>query len=338
MFIIYKLITILNLSIHNVEVFMLLSHVVSIKTFGTYFRSRSHDLIPVGVVKELYVYPIKSCKGISVFSFFCHRLGPISGENFDRHFIVICGKTSRFYTARQKPIMVTISCEIRDGILSISWKDKSFVFKKDCAKVNCRLHSGLRADGLDCGDEAAEFFSKAIEESDVRLLMYTEGLFNERTFIPNPAWWNNDVPKRMYNCAYADLAPYMLTTQASLDDLNSKLESDVSNLNFRPVIVIDKCEAWDEDKWLDLQIGAVRLQCFKPCTRCILTTVNPATGTKDGGMQPLKKLRQFRLAPEGRMRDQFKDSPIFGVNAGVDKPGYIHVGQTVYARYKKSPF
>ncbi|VDM63011.1 unnamed protein product [Angiostrongylus costaricensis] len=261
----------------------------------SYFRSRSHDFIPVGVVKELYVYPIKSCKGISVFSFFCHRLGPVFGENFDRYFIVICGKTGR-------------------------------------------LHSGLRTDGLDCGDEAAEFFSKAIEESDVRLLMYTGGLFNERTCIPNPAWWNNNVPKRIDNCAYADLAPYMLTTQASLDDLNSKLESDVSNLNFRPVIVVDKCEAWDEDKWLDLQIGAVRLQCFKPCTRCILTTVNPATGSKDGGMQPLKKLRQFRLAPEGRMRDQFKDSPIFGVNAGVDKPGYIHVGQTVYARYKKSPF
>ncbi|KIH64960.1 MOSC domain protein [Ancylostoma duodenale] len=130
----------------------------------------------------------------------------------------------------------------------------------------------------------------------------------------------------------------MITTQASLDDLNSKLENDVTSLHFRPVIVVDQCAAWDEDKWLDLQIGDVKLQCFKPCTRCVFTTIDPETGTKDSDMQPLKKLRQFRLAPEGPMRQQFKDSPIFGVNAGVDRPGHIHVGQTVYARYKKSAF
>ncbi|KAK5968745.1 MOSC domain-containing protein [Trichostrongylus colubriformis] len=73
-------------------------------------------------------------------------------------------------------------------------------------------------------------------------------------------------------------------------------------------------------------------------SRCILTTVDPSTGTKNSDTQPLKKLREFRLAPEGPMRQQFKDLPIFGVNAAVDQPGYIHVGQTVYARYKKSAF
>ncbi|VDM82997.1 unnamed protein product [Strongylus vulgaris] len=57
--------------------------------------------------------------------------------------------------------------------------------------------------------------------------------------------------------------------------------------------------------------------------RCVLTTVDPQTGKKDDEMQPLKKLRQFRLAPAGPMRQQFKDSPIFGVNAGVDKPVYL---------------
>lgn len=29
---------------------------------------------------------------------------------------------------------------------------------------------------------------------------------------------------------------------------------------------------------------------------------------------------RFRLAPEGPMRNDFRDSPIFGVNAGVDQP------------------
>ncbi|WKY05502.1 hypothetical protein Q1695_006037 [Nippostrongylus brasiliensis] len=112
----------------------------------------------------------------------------------------------------------------------------------------------------------------------------------------------------------------------------------VTTGNFRPVIVIDKCPAWDEDRWLDLQIGETKLQCFKPCNRCVLITVDPVTGVKDNNTQPLRKLREFRLAPEGKLREFFKDSPIFGVSVGVDRPGYIHVGQVVYARYKKSAF
>ncbi|PIO71172.1 MOSC beta barrel domain protein [Teladorsagia circumcincta] len=279
-----------------------------------------------------------------VFSFYCHELGPVAGEHYDRRFIVVDGKSGRFYTARQKPVMVTIECKIQDGILTLTSKDGATA-QVDLAEVSRKkiiktatLHFNLRTDGLDCGDEAAEFFSKVIFEPDARLLMYVDGLFTERTCVTHPDWWNNNVPKRKDNCAYADLAPFMITTQASLDDLNTKLEHDVSSKNFRPVIVVDHCAAWDEDKWDDLQIGDTRLQCFRPCTRCVLTTVDPTTGIKDIDMQPLKELRQFRLAPDGPMREQFKDSPIFGVNVGVNKPGYIHVGQTVYARYKKSAF
>ncbi|KAK5985325.1 hypothetical protein GCK32_010746 [Trichostrongylus colubriformis] len=305
---------------------------VSILTYGvvtrlfSYLRSRSNPLVPVGTVKELYVYPIKSCKGISVGpscfspleSFFASacvfRCSPFIVTNWALFLVntmIVDSLSSterqagKFYTARQKPVMVTIECEIRDGILSVTASDGSSV-QVDLAEVTRNkvvrtavLHFNLRTDGLDCGDKAAEFFSKAIDEPDARLLMYTEGLHTERTCVTHPDWWNNNVPKRKDNCAYADLAPYMITTQASLDDLNSKLKSDVSSKNFRPVIVVDQCAAWDEDKWIDLQIGDTRLQCFRPCTR-------------------------FRLAPEGPMRQQFKDLPIFGVNAAVDKPTLFH--------------
>ncbi|KAJ1365961.1 hypothetical protein KIN20_026460 [Parelaphostrongylus tenuis] len=36
---------------------------------------------------------------------------------------------------------------------------------------------------------------------------------------------------------------------------------------FRPVILIDKCSAYDEDNWLTVHIGEVSLQCLKPCLR-----------------------------------------------------------------------
>uniref|UniRef100_A0A1I7XSB3 MOSC domain-containing protein n=1 Tax=Heterorhabditis bacteriophora TaxID=37862 RepID=A0A1I7XSB3_HETBA len=327
-----------------------------------YVNSRKSPFIPVGTIQALYIYPVKSCKAKSVFSFYCDLLGPSSGELLDRHFMVINGDTGRFYTARQKPSMIMIDCDIQEGILTLQ------IPSGDTVKVNlmevknnndvrqATLHENLRTDGLDCGNEVADFLSRFIDEPsksclllitvykfslflDTRLVMYTRNLFTERTCIPKQSWWNNNsVPIRKDDCAYADLSPYMITTQASLDKLNMRLGKEVTNLHFRPVIVIDHCAAWDEDKWIDLRIGNTELQCFKPCTRCVMVTIDPLTGIKDKEVQPLKTLREFRLAPYGDMRDEFKDSPIFGVNCGLNRPGYIHIGQTVYARYKRSEF
>ncbi|KAK5969537.1 MOSC domain-containing protein [Trichostrongylus colubriformis] len=70
--------------------------------------------------------------------------------------------------------------------------------------------------------------------------------------------------------------------------------------------------------------------------RCITTTVDPISGIKNPSLEPLKTLRKYRLAPEGPMRELFKECPIFGVDAGLITPGYIHVGQTVYVRYKSA--
>ncbi|VDO47818.1 unnamed protein product [Haemonchus placei] len=306
---------------------------------------RSSEMVPVGIIRELYVYPVKSCKGISVLSFYCDTEGAVSGENRDRQFVVIDGKSGRFYNSSVKPLMVTIECEVHDGVLNVKTSDGS-TLRVDIDKVRqekvirrATFQSNLLADGLDCGDEAAEFFSKALDEQDARLLMYSPDLYSERICITQEDWWNNNtVPKRKEKSAFENTSPLMITTQGSLDDLNSKLEKKVDTLQFRPVMVIDECPAWDEDKWLDLQIGDVRLQCFRPCFRCLAITVDPETGVKDSNVQPLKKLREFRLAPEGKMRKCFKDSPLFGVNVGVDRPGYVCVGQIVYARYKKSAF
>ncbi|CCD65259.1 MOSC domain-containing protein [Caenorhabditis elegans] len=300
------------------------------------------EWVPVGRIKSLHLYPIKSCKGKEVFQYRCTPFGPRLGEYLDRHFLVI-NSDGKFYTARTKPQMVLIETLIKDGIVRVSYPGREDAqFKIEDVKANKDLRSGflhvdLRTDGYDCGDAVAEFFSNVLEEPGTRVIMYDTGLFTERTCKTEEGWWNNEVPKRIDDTAYADLAPYMITSQASLDDLNSKLDQNVSSINFRPCIVVDDCAAWDEDKWLDLRIGDVEMQCFKPCTRCILTTVNPETGTKDKDMQPLKKLREFRLGP-GKLRQEFGESPIFGVNAGLVKTGYIHVGQTVWAKYKPSAF
>ncbi|PIO73133.1 MOSC beta barrel domain protein [Teladorsagia circumcincta] len=290
-----------------------------------YIRDCRPPLIPIGTVKALYVYPVKSCKGTSVFSMYCGEMGPVSGEMHDRQFIVVNGKTGLFYTGRQKPRMVLIDCEVHDGLLTMALDGRSVrvnldeVVKRKEVKT-ARLFHNERSDGLDCGDDVAAFLSDVLQEPDTRLLMYVKGLYTERGCKTTRTSWNTEVSRRNDKTAFADDAPFMIMSQTSLEKLNEKLSDKVTIERFRPVILVDQSTDWDEDKWLSVHIGDTALQCLKPCFRCVMTTIHPTSGTMDPSVEPLRTLRSFRLAPEGPLRDEHKESPMFGVDAGVITP------------------
>ncbi|PIO75408.1 hypothetical protein TELCIR_02562 [Teladorsagia circumcincta] len=58
-----------------------------------------------------------------------------------------------------------------------------------------------------------------------------------------------------------DDVPYMINTQASLDDLNEKLDDKVTIEQFRPVIVVDKGDASDEDRESEAEFKADEWEC-----------------------------------------------------------------------------
>uniref|UniRef100_A0A1I7YZ76 MOSC domain-containing protein n=1 Tax=Steinernema glaseri TaxID=37863 RepID=A0A1I7YZ76_9BILA len=316
-----------------------------------YFE-RTYPWVEVGKVEELFVYPIKSCKGNKVQKLQCGRLGASSGEDFDRYFLVVDADTNHFYTARQLPRLVLLEAHVESNILTIRTPEGKEInveleFVVDNPIVRpATLFSKLRQDGLDCGDGVANFLTEYLELKDkpCRLLYFQEGYFSERRCQTSQNWWNNPVPKRDDETAFVDLAPYLAFSAASVEDVNKQLKSTtpegplVSSRNFRPNIVISGTPPYDEDRWLELRVGETEFVCYKPCTRCVLTTVDPDTGKKNSDVQPLKLLRQYRLAPEGKLRREFKQSPIFGVNMGIIKCGEISVGDVVYARYKPTPF
>lgn len=136
----------------------------------------------------------------------------------------------------------------------------------------------------------------------------------------------------------------MLTTEASVSELNHRLNAldddkcQISTRNFRPNISVDGAKPFEEDLWLHVKIGEVTFACFKPCTRCVLTTIDPDKGSFLKNMQPLRLLKSYRLVPEGPLRDVHQDHPIFGVNMIIKNEGRIHVGDKVFVRYKPTPF
>ncbi len=118
--------------------------------------------------------------------------------------------------------------------------------------------------------------------------------------------------------AFSDGFPLLLISQASLDDLNSRLESPVGMARFRPNLVVDGCEPFAEDDWKILRIGDITLRIVKPCSRCSIPNVDPTTGRRE--KEPISTLSQYRR----------KGNKIFfGQNVIADKPGEIAVGMSV---------
>jgi len=115
---------------------------------------------------------------------------------------------------------------------------------------------------------------------------------------------------------FADAYPILVASEASIEDLNSRLEAPIPIQRFRPNIVLKGCGPFEEDTWTRLQIGDVTLRAARPCIRCLVTTQDPLTGAPLGP-EPLKTLATYR---------KVKNGVIFGMYYVPEQLGCIAVG------------
>jgi hypothetical protein len=118
--------------------------------------------------------------------------------------------------------------------------------------------------------------------------------------------------------SFADGYPLLLTAEASLADLNARLDAPVPMNRFRPNLVVAGGMAFAEDGWSRVRIGAVPFQVVKPCARCVVTTIDPQTAAQ--GKEPLRTLSRFRRR-QGKV--------FFGENLIPEQPGIVRVGDPV---------
>ena len=91
-------------------------------------------------------------------------------------------------------------------------------------------------------------------------------------------------------------------------------------LRFRPNLVIEDCDAHAEDGWQRIRIGHIEFHVAKPCSRCVIPTIDLETGTKSENTEPLRTLAGYRR----------KDGKIyFGQNLVHQNRGTLSVGDTV---------
>jgi uncharacterized protein YcbX len=115
--------------------------------------------------------------------------------------------------------------------------------------------------------------------------------------------------------SFSDAYPFLMIGQASLDDLNSKLNELLPMSRFRPNIVFTGGEPYEEDMMHTFIIGNITFYGVKLCARCVMTTIDQETAI--AGKEPLKTLARYR----------FKNNKImFGQNLAHKGLGEIKVG------------
>jgi hypothetical protein len=137
----------------------------------------------------------------------------------------------------------------------------------------------------------------------------------------------NFAPRPSDQVGFADGYPLLLTSEESLDDLNSRLNWPLPMNRFRPnVVVRGAAKPYAEDEWAELCIGEVRFSGVKTCARCAITTTDQVTAER--GLEPLATLAGYRRIGRG---------VLFGQNLVHAAPGRIFVGDRLSVRAFADP-
>lgn len=272
-------------------------------------------------VAALYRYPLKSAAGVACDSVELDRFG-VRG---DRRWMMVDDEGAPI-TQREEPSLAHLSAAAKpDGSLRLNWRGASPA-PADAAAID-----------VTCPPAGAPRISVAIwgDTVDVALAdARSSAWLGARIGSPARLAYMPDDVERPVNPRYADPEhrtsltdgyPLHVIGTGSLDDLNARLEQPVGVDRFRPNIFVEGCEPFDEDDWIDVRVGECEMKIVKPCPRCTVTTVDPATGVR--GREPLATLANYRRRPGGVM---------FGQNALHQGRGTLRVGDPVEVLSRRS--
>ena len=275
-------------------------------------------------VQALHIYPIKSCAGIALG----HGLLIETGLDLDRAWMVV-DEAGEFVTQRELPRMALIQPTLKHedmvlrapGMLALHLSLNGVE-----ASVRAKVWDDWVA-AYDMGDLAAQWFSDFLGRK-LRLVRFDP----EQRRLSDKQWTGALEAEN----GFADAFPLLVTSTASLDELNQRLraqgQTEVTLARMRPNLVLDGLEAHGEDHLdeivFDTDEGPVRLKLVKPCTRCSIPDIDPQSGEPGHAVGDV--LAAYRADP--RMDGKLT----FGVNAvvveGIDR--VLRVGMAGGASFR----
>jgi len=275
-------------------------------------------------VSALHRYPVKSCGGQDLTEARVEPWG-LAGD----HRWMVATATGLLVSARECPALLGVDVDLTgdDGSVTMRAPGRDPFTIEVPAPAPAEEQSpvelwGTRTSGTDAGEEASRWLADLLGAEPGELLLL---------HLDDPA--RRPVDPRFANDAdrvsFADGFPLHLTTDRSLTALNHLIddgpragEGPLPMARFRPNLVVSGAEAWEEDTWRRIRVGAgpdaVEFRLPKGCARCVMTTTDPATGER--GREPLATLVKHR---------RWSGQSWFGMNLLPDSPGTVRVGDPV---------
>ena len=258
------------------------------------------------VLSGVYVYPIKSCGGISRRSADLEA----TGLRYDRRWLLV-DEAGKFMSQRRHPRMALISPRITPDRLVVSAPGMPDLEVPLGGEHQGQIDVEVWGDaqrGAPVGGHADRWFARFLD-SPCRLVRKPDD-----DVRPVDSAYARDGDQ----VSFADGFPLLLISEASLQELNGRLESPVSMSRFRPNLVVRGCGPYAEDGWGEMRVGDAVFRVAEPCPRCAITTVNQDSGER--GKEPLRTLATYRKAG---------GEVWFGRNLIHTSPGTVSVGDPV---------
>ena len=224
-------------------------------------------------LSSVHVHPVKSCAGVAVDE----ALLIETGLEFDRAWMLV-DADGEFVSQRELPRMALVQPALRQldmllrapGMLALH-----IAYDRVEAPVRVRVWNDEVA-AFDMGDLAAQWFTDFLGR---RLRMVR---FDPEQKRLSSKRWTGDIDAEN---TFSDGFPLLVASTASLDELNRRLaaagQAAVGMNRFRPNLVLDGLDAHGEDHLDEIEFdtaeGPVRLKLVKPCARCPIPDVDPAT-------------------------------------------------------------
>ena len=272
-------------------------------------------------VSELHIYPFKSGRGIALPAARVDARGLVG----DRR-MMLTDPSGHFITQRELPALATLTALPQSTHLHLSLADGREMMVAP-PHPERRMSVAIWKSIVDVAvaeDSVNERLSGWLGRP-VKLVFFD----GEAERTASSEWAGPDTP-----VTFTDGYQVLVTTTGSLAALNADMaengEGSVGMERFRPNIVVDCDEAWAEDRWAAIEIGGIRFDLVKPCARCIMTTQDQQTGSREVA-NPMPAMGRVRMSADRRV-----PGPLFGWNAVPRGEGRLSLGDAVRVTEEKS--
>ncbi len=225
-------------------------------------------------ISELNIYPIKSSAQVSLDFSLIDRFG----LQDDRRWMIV-DQENRALTQRNQPLMAkikaTVSRHESSTSLTLQLDDKTHnipisEFTKNPHLKKVSVWSDT-CDGLMAPEEISHHLSKFLDTNC--------------TLVYMPDDYQRFVDKKYASAgetvSFADGFPLLLTTEESLQQFNEWLGETITMTRFRPNIVLSGAAPFAEDQWKRIRVGEIEFEVAKPCSRCMVPSLDPETLEKN---------------------------------------------------------